>query len=88
MDTQTPKAAQLHMVGGPSEAFFNYIKTPDMTHRGPQTATPEKDEIIHPHFGNTHMHVHARVQKKAGGDTNLKIQRLHTYTPTANRDRK
>lgn len=62
-----------------------------MTHRGPQTAMREKDKIIHPHFdiyARTHMHLHECVEKKADRDTNPKTQRLHTYTPTANRDKK
>lgn len=46
-----------------------------MTHRGPQTATREKDKIIHLHFGNTYMHIHACARKKASRDTNLKVQR-------------
>lgn len=88
MDRQTPKLLGSIWWGG-SEAFFNFIKTPAHRHdtqRAPDS-NGEKDEIIHLHFGNTHMHVHARVGKKAGRDTNPKMQ-THTCRPQTETENK
>lgn len=49
-----------------------------MTHRGPQTATPEKDEINHTAVGNT-------LTAQTGKDTGPKMQRLHTCTPSTDK---